>query len=144
MTSTENDLYEQLAYYLNTRYRGVIYHFDLSGLWTPSHKLRNLYGRLNSRAWPDLFIAHPKVPDNGKLYSGLFLELKKDGTKLVREKDGTKVLNGDFGLRLRGHWWDAHIEEQAEYLAALRKAGYKAEFAVGFEQAVELIDFYLK
>src|SRR4051812_11082576 len=59
-TMTENALYEQLARYMNLQHPDVPYHFDLSGLWTPSHKARNLYGRLNRRAWPDLFIGIPR------------------------------------------------------------------------------------
>lgn len=131
---TEENLYEQIALYMNMQYKGVVYHFDLSGLWTPSHKARNLYGRLNARAWPDLFIAKTGLKDlpsirATEIQRGLFLELKKDGTVLYR-RDGT--------LRAVPH----HIEQNA-VLEALRRSGYKAEFAVGFDQAKKLIDDYL-
>src|ERR1700747_498375 len=118
MQPTETDLYEQLALYMNVRYPKIIYHFDLSGLWTPSRKLRNLYGRLNKRAYPDLFIAHVSHTGSTIKY-GLFLELKKDSTVLFK-KDGTLRPN-------------PHHQEQAEVLARLREAGYEAQFAVGFE-----------
>ncbi len=131
---TEVALYEQIAQYMNLKYPGVIYHFDLSGLWTPSHKLRNLYGRLNRRGWPDLFIAQPKyngaaapVDEHGNiaplLLHGLFIELKREGTKIY----------------LKGR----HLQEQALMLEALRSQGYKAEFAIGFNEATKLIDEYL-
>src|SRR4051794_30674921 len=98
----ETDLYEQLARYLNLKYPRVVYHFDLSGLWTPSHQLRNLYGRLNARAWPDLFIAQPCMVGGVPLstaaprdwvyeetsFGGLFLELKREGSKL-KKRDGS-------------------------------------------------------
>jgi hypothetical protein len=137
--STENDLYEQIAQYMNLKYPNVLYRFDLGGVWTPSHKARNLYGRLNKRAWPDLFIAKPIVSIKQGLlveneamevyYCGLFLELKKDGTALYK-KDGT--------LRANPH----HIE-QAMVLKALESQGYKADFAVGYEDAITKIDNYL-
>lgn len=129
----EIQLYEQIAQYMNLQYPSVPYHFDLSGLWTPSHKLRNLYGRLNKRAWPDLFIAAPKInvyPSNDFSLNGMFLELKKDGTVLYK-KDGTMRLN-------------PHHQEQAAILESLREQGYFAAFAVGFDEAKMLIDNYLK
>ncbi len=130
---TEVDLYEQVARYLNLRYPEVTYHFDLSGVWTPSHKARNLYGRLNQRAWPDLFIAarryYAPTETDGEHYGGLFIELKREGTKVYR-RDGSLVSS-------------EHIQEQDEALKGLRLKGYIAEFAVGFDEARQLIDEYL-
>lgn len=63
-----------------------------------------------------------------KWLHGLYIELKKDGTRL-KKKDG--------------NWATEHIAEQAETLEQLRKEGYKAEFAIGFEQAKKIIDEYL-
>lgn len=62
-------------------------------------------------------------------HCGLFIELKKDGTVLYK-RDGT--------MRAVPH----HIE-QAKVLEELRNAGYKAEFAIGFDETVKLIDEYL-
>jgi hypothetical protein len=138
----ETDLYEQIAQYMNYKHRDVIYHFDLSGLWTPSHQARNLYGRLNKRAWPDLFIANNKFQIETRAYEGadklffaqqkcgLFIELKKAGTRLYL-KDGVT-------LRAVPH----HIE-QAAVLESLRSQGYMAEFAVGLNEAIALIEGYL-
>lgn len=120
---TENDLYEQIAHYMSLKHQRIMYHFDLSGMWTPSHKARNLYGRLNSRAWPDLFIAYPSGLSNG-----LFIELKREGTKLTK-KDGS--------------WASQHIAEQAAVLSELIERGYEARFAVGFDKAVKVIEDYL-
>jgi hypothetical protein len=139
---TENALYEQIAQYMNLKHTNVIYHFDLSGVWTPSHKARNLYGRLNKRAWPDLFIAKKSkifhetatLFEEGdsyrlKQYYGLFIELKIKSPYL---KDGVTLRK------------DEHIREQAKVLEALRMQGYEARFATGFEEAVSLIEAYLK
>jgi hypothetical protein len=62
-------------------------------------------------------------------YHGLFLELKKEGARIWKK-------NGDPA--------DAHIAEQKELLSKLTVKGYKAEFAIGFEQAKKMIDEYLK
>lgn len=72
-----------------------------------------------------MFIAEP-VGYLGQ--SGLFLELKREKTRL-KKKDGT--------------WASPHIAEQAEMLEQLRARGYGAEFAVGFDEAKEIIDNYL-
>lgn len=60
--------------------------------------------------------------------SGLFLELKKEGTRLKKK-------NGD--------WASEHIKEQAKVLEQLRDRGYCAEFAVGFDETKKIIDEYL-
>ena len=73
---------------------------------------------------PDIFIAEP----NGK-YCGLFIELKKSGTKLKTKK---------------GTWINEHIEIQAEMIEKLKARGYYATFCIGFEEAKQTIDNYLK
>lgn len=130
---TEADLYEQIARYLNLRYPTVTYHFDLAGVHNPSPRTRSLYGRLNRRAWPDLFIAEPVMmpgkPRTRQVYQGLFIELKRQGTRL-------KTRNGK--------WINRHIEEQAAMLAELQDKGYIAQFACGFSEAQEIIDSYFE
>lgn len=76
------------------------------------------------RAYPDLFIAQPV----GKYY-GLFLELKREGTTVV-------LKNGSLSA-------DKHIREQAAVLNRLDSLGYCAKFAVGFDEAVDIIKKYL-
>jgi hypothetical protein len=61
--------------------------------------------------------------------SGLFLELKREGTRIYK-KDGTLVA-------------DQHIREQHTLLVELERRGYMACFAVGFDQAKQIIDEYL-
>lgn len=121
---TETDLYEQVEQYLRLKHPDVPHHWDLSGLWTPSHKQRNLYGRLNQRAFPDLVIYKPV----GK-HAGLALELKREGTQLYK-KDGTLRAN-------------LHHFEQAAVLEQLRRAGYAADFAVGYDETIAKIEAYL-
>lgn len=132
---TEAELQANLAAYIRMRYPKVLFHSDFgSGIklqpWQArAQRLQN--GGL--RAWPDLFIAEPQeIPRPGlrpvARYNGLFLELKREGTRLQKKNR---------------NWASQHIREQAEVLEQLRKKGYKAEFAVGFDEAKRIIDDYL-
>ena len=73
---------------------------------------------------PDLMIFQP----NGT-YNGLFLELKKQGTRVFKADENICA--------------DPHIQEQAAVMAKLNLKGYLAQFAVGFEDATEKINKYL-
>lgn len=121
----ESDLQVQVADYLRLRYPDVLFHSDFgSGIkLTQGQAMKQKRQNGGRRGWPDMFLAEPK---NG--LHGLFIELKKAGTRL-KKKDGT--------------WASAHLEEQNEVLNALQKKGYAAYFAVGFEEAKDIIDDYL-
>ena len=131
----EEVIQQQVADYLRLQYPDVIFHSDFgSGTkLTMGQAVRQK--RLNGgrRAWPDMFIAEPapRCIDGGwdNEYHGLFIELKKDGTRL-KKKDGA--------------WASEHLAEQADLLDRLEFRGYKAVFAVGFDEAKEAIDGYLK
>lgn len=85
--------------------------------------------RLNKwRGWSDLFIAEPKNKPFGKQYCGLFLELKAEGTKLLKR-------NGDVV--------SDHIGEQHELLLMLQEKGYAADFGIGFDNCIKIITEYL-
>jgi hypothetical protein len=128
---SEEHLHQQVTDYLRLQYPTVLWRTDMGGIrLTPGlrAKAKRVQG---GRAWPDLFIAQP-IHDNffrEVLYCGLFIELKKEGTKLYK-KDGSMVAN-------------EHYREQAKVLQALERNGYRAVFAVGFEEAKKAIDSYL-
>ena len=132
---TEHQLYIKIAEYLQRRYPDVIYRFDLAADLKLTMGQAAKHKRLHpKRGYPDLFIAQPKLNpgfvDTWKYESnGLYLELKAEGNSPFK-KDGTLKK-------------DEHITEQAAFLLDLRSRGYKAEFAVGFEQAKKIIDEYL-
>lgn len=123
---TESQLQEAVAEYLVRVHPSVMFHSDFgSGTkLTKFQAIRQMRQNGGRKGWPDLFIAEPK---DG--YAGLFLELKKDGTRLRKK-------NGD--------WSSKHIEEQVDVLDGLEFRGYKAELAVGFDEAIEKIENYLK
>ncbi|MBR2766809.1 hypothetical protein IKD67_01855 [Candidatus Saccharibacteria bacterium] len=130
----EEQLQIAVAGYLVENYPNVLFRTDAGGIKLPislAKKLKDMNG--GRRGWPDMFIAKPWVSIenqiNGTLCAGLFLELKKEGTRIFK-KDGTLVA-------------DEHIREQFDVLEQLRQQGYEAEFACGFEEAKALIDSYL-
>lgn len=147
--NSEEALAIKISDYLRIQYPDVIFHFDYgSGLkMTKGQAVRQK--RLNKhRGYPDLFIVKPmykksvsneaisggiiwnsSLISSDVFYCGLYIELKKDGTHL-KKKDG--------------NWTNEHIADQAKMLEKLRDDGYKAEFAVGFDEAKEIIDNYLK
>ena len=156
----ESSLQIRVAEYLCRQYPEVLFHSDfgsgvkLSKIQAVTQLRQNGY----RRGWPDLLIAKPKRRDisvmldftamdmNGKEFkpeivvaNGLFLELKKDGETLFPGPRAKKRF-----LSLDGKEYKTeHFQEQADVLYKLREAGYAAEFAIGFDVAIELIDEYL-
>lgn len=127
MIQAEHRLYVDIAAYLQDQYPDVIYRFDLAAdlKLTPGQAAK--HKRLHpERGYPDLFIANPS---RDFWLHGLFLELKAEGNNPFK-KDGTLKK-------------DKHLVEQEKMLERLRKLGYIAEFAVGFDEAKKLIDDYL-
>ena len=147
MTS-EADLQVQVADYLRLQYPSVLFHSDFgSGIkLTMGQAIKQKRQNGGRRAWPDMLIAEPRdvvvgqkpVMITGVLCQqditehrcGLFIEIKKAGTRIFK-KDGTLVAN-------------EHIREQFDVLEQLRKRGYMAEFACGFDEAKKIIDEYLR
>lgn len=131
----EIDLQAQVADYLRLQYPDVIFHSDFgSGIkLTMGQAIKQK--RLNGgrRSWPDMFLAKAKLMQTKDgmpfIKHGLFLELKKDGVRILK-RDGTYVA-------------DEHIREQAKMIESLEREGYEARFAVGFDQAKQIIDDYI-
>lgn len=127
MRTDEAQLHHAVVYYLKTRYPHVLFRTDFAAGLKLTFGQAARHKRLQAgRAWPDLFLAEPSLTYGT---AGLFLELKRDGTRIYR-RDGQLVS-------------DEHIREQAAVLEALRFRGYSAHFAVGFEEAKQLIDDHL-
>ncbi len=137
----ESDLQVKVADYIRLKYPNVLFHSDFgSGIkMTKGQAIKQKRQNGGRRGWPDLFIAEPRelttfdvktnrdVP-TGKFYRGLFIELKKEGTR-IRKKDGSPA--------------SKHIAEQDAMLKALWLRGYQTFFAVGFDEAKKIIDWYL-
>ena len=129
-------LCKQIAAYLRLKYPKVLFHFDSSGMYHTPVQSKQMKAIQHSKGFPDLFIAKARViktgskfPNDYEVYAGLFIELKAEGTRLTNCK---------------GNYATPHIAEQAEVLERLRDAGYKAEFGIGYDETVKIIDEYLK
>ena len=124
----EEKLSQNLANWLSMiRHNGkeVMYHFDFgSGSKMTIGQATKQKSLNKRRGFPDLFIMQPI-----KNYSGLFLELKKNHDELYCK-------DGSFRKT-------EHINEQRDYIRALELRGYRAVFACGFDEAVNIIRDYL-
>jgi hypothetical protein len=120
----EETVQQQVNRFLKLRFPKVPVKFDtLANIYLRPEQAAKAKRMGHEKGWPDLFVAQPN-----DLYHGLFIEIKKDGTRL-------KKLNGD--------WATPHIEGQAIVLETLRSKGYRAEFCIGFEEVRKLISGYL-
>lgn len=131
----ESQVQENVAAYIRLKYPKVLFHSDFgSGIkLTKGQAIKQKRQNGGLRGWPDMFIAEPKTrsgSENTWKYDslGLFIELKAKGVRL-KKKDGS--------------WASEHIAEQNEMLSQLQNRGYAAYFAVGFEEAKDIIDDYL-
>ncbi|MET3349060.1 UNVERIFIED_ORG: hypothetical protein ABID57_000729 [Arthrobacter sp. UYEF1] len=121
----ERDLVTQVAQYLQLQYPAAIFRFDLAADLKLTMGQASRHKRLHPRrGFPDLAIF---VPMNGK--AGQFIELKREGERV-------RLRSGELSK-------DPHIQEQAAMHEDLRRQGYAADFAVGFDAAKKLVDDYL-
>ncbi len=114
----------QLCKYLAMRYPGVEYRTDKDGQFAKGGALWDKARQMGKKGFPDMIIA--KRSDK---YGGLVLELKKEGVKVFK-KDGT----------LKS---DDHLKDQAWWLEWFKSLGCYTAFAVGFEEARNIIDNYM-
>lgn len=123
--ASEESVQIAICNYIRFQYPNVIFNCDLaSGMKLTIGQAVKAKKMRSSRGYPDLFIA--KRNEN---YFGLYLELKKQGTKLFK-KDGITFC-------------DEHLREQEQMMKRLRCEGFEAQFAIGFDDAKTKIDNYL-
>lgn len=119
---TETQLQKSVCNYLKLQYPDVIFTSESSGIKLTMGQAVQAKALRSDSGLPDLMIFEPMGA-----YKGLFIELK---VKSVWLKDGTLTI-------------DKHVREQSEILKRLRAKGYLATFACGFDEAKEIIDYYL-
>lgn len=127
--NSEENLQIQVVDYIAIKYPNVLVRTDGGGLKLTKGQAIKL-ARMNGhvRGFPDLFLY--RIGGNKEHpYAGLAIELKREGVHLTK-KDGD--------------WATTHIAEQAMILSKLKKEGYFATFAVGFEEATDIIDAYME
>jgi hypothetical protein len=121
----EANLHQNICSYIRQQYPKVLFNTDLSGLKLTLGQAVKVKQLRSSNGFPDLMIFYPN-----KNYHGLFIELKKDGTKLYK-KDGITPVN-------------EHIKEQFEIIDKLGVLGYCATFGIGFDEVKQIIDLYMQ
>lgn len=128
----EANIQVEVCKHLKKNYPDVIFQCDLASGMNLGQHIGGMNARLrSSRGLPDLFIAQEKrlCKSDYTGYNGLFIELKRDG-KSPYLKNGKLSSN-------------PHVQEQAAILKRLEEQGYKAVFATGAKEAIEIIDEYL-
>lgn len=121
---TEADVQLRLCQWMRLQHKGLLWRSDYaSGLRLSIPQARRHASLQSGRAWPDWCLYEPVG-----FFSGLALEIKKDGVKLF-----TKA----------GKPYSPHIAEQAAVLEALRERGWAACFVVGLDEAMETVTSYL-
>jgi hypothetical protein len=122
----ERILQRSLTRWLNEYFPEVDFYNDWSaGAFLTHGQNAARLAMTSNNGWVDTFIAEPS---NG--HHGLFLELKKEGTKIYL-KDGKTLVA------------DSQIRKEAAFLARQQKKGYCAVFACGEEDAKNKICKYL-
>jgi len=118
------EICKALSVYIKLQYPKIIYHFDYAGLGLSKAQAGKMKEIQGERGYPDIFISEPRL-----CYHGLYIELKKEGEKLYKKDEITPVSD--------------HVKEQIEMIIQLNNRGYKADFAIGFDDAKKKIDKYL-
>lgn len=122
---SEEIVHAQVCNYIRGQWPKVIFNTDGSG----NHLSKAQAGKakiLRSAAgYPDLFIAQARGG-----FFGLYIELKSENYSPYL-KDG-KLSTVE------------HIQKQAAMLQGLVRDGYRADFAVGFDEARKQIDDYMR
>lgn len=125
MRKTEENLHLKICDYLRKNYPDVLFRTDFSSGMKMSPGQAAKHKKFQkSRAWPDLFIA-----ESNNFASGLFLEIKAENVIVFKR-------NGEIRK-------NKHLIEQDKMLKELRKKGYRARFAIGYNQAIFEIQEYL-
>lgn len=118
----EERTHKATADYINLQYPGTMFNVDLSGIKLTKGQAVKAAKLRSGRGFPDIQIYEPKGG-----YRGLFIEVKAEGEKLIKKN---------------GEWKNEHIREQANMIERLRQRGYAAYFAIGFDEAREILDSY--
>ena len=116
-----------IAAYLKRKYPHLIYRFDLAAdlKLTMGQAVQNKRLQMKDRGYPDLFIAEPK-----KGFHGLYIEIKTSRDEVFKKNRG-----------MRGN---KHIMEQWVMMSRLERKGYAVEWGLGFQDAINKIENYLK
>ena len=114
-----------ISNYVKKNHPDVIFNCDLSGVNLHARQAALCKEMRSDRGFSDMTFYEPRGG-----YHGLFIELKRTG-EVIYNKDGSLRKN-------------KHLEEQRDMLVRLSKRLYYARFCIGQDEAIEVIENYLK
>lgn len=121
---SEKELHSQVCQYLKVKYPKILFNSDMAGAMKLTIGQAVQISKLRSnKGFPDIAIYEPRGE-----YRGLFVELKKEGEVLYK-RNGEAITE--------------HVQEQINCINILKAKGYSAGFAIGYNEAVKMIDEYL-
>jgi len=126
----EYTLQKQICIWINLQYPNLMYDTDTiaSVRLTIPQQIRNKAVQKEGFKRCDLMIYKPQIINDTMVKAGLLIELK---IEKPYKKDGTLKKN-------------EHLEAQQKTINDLNKLGYQAQFCWTFEQAISIINEYLK
>ncbi len=119
----EESIQLALCKYVRLKYPEAIFTSESSGIRLTMGQAKKLKSMRSSNGLPDFMLFEPRGT-----YHGLFLELKAINPY---KKDGMTLKS------------DPHLKEQLDTLLELSNKGYLAEFAVGLDDAIRQVDYYM-
>lgn len=122
--ATEDSLQQAVITYIRLKFPNVIATSESAGRGLSVIQEVNAKRLRTTDGLPDLMILHINSQ-----YNGLFLELKKHKTAVLK-KNGELLSN-------------EHLLQQHKTLAKLREQRYYADFCVGIDEAMRIIDNYM-
>lgn len=114
--------------YIKIAYPGVQFRCDMAGVRLTKKPAWEIKRIQKSRGFPDLFICKMSLD-----FGGAFIELKTSRDEIFT-KSRHRLINGKA----------THILEQCAVLLDLNDNGYAVGLSYGYEEAVGMIDYYLR
>lgn len=125
MRNREAVIHRELCKYIRLKYPKVLFTSDLGGVRLTKKQAITAKLLRKKRGHPDLTLYEPR---GGAV--GLQIELKAESARIWK-RDGTLRKN-------------EHLQEQLEYMNDLQKRGWSCTFAIGLDEAIRIIDSYMK
>lgn len=129
--NNEKTVHRAVCDYIKYQYPSVLFNTDMSGIRLTKGQAANAKQLRSNNGFPDIVIYKPKtvtVLEKKELKFALFLELKREGEKIFKMNAEPK---------------NEHISNQIKVIKKLNSLGYYAVFCIGFDEAKNVIDWYL-
>jgi hypothetical protein len=129
MKNKRNNIEERLqvsvSKYIKLKYPDVVFTSESSGIRLPMHLAKLIKSQRSKHKQLDMIMLEARGG-----YNGLIMELKKDNNEVYNYQ-------GEYRRTI-------HIQEQLKTINLLKRKGYLARFVCGLDEAVMVIDNYMK